>query len=138
ITNVTSRFAALDYKQNKIIGLNNIELITDRPLDVNLKEIAECKKAFPDRTIIASLMEVCEQKAWHELVKRVQEVAIDGFELNFGCPHGMSERGMGSAVRQHPDHIKQVSEWTKDAAPVPMIVKLTTNTTAILFAARSA
>ncbi len=138
IVNVTSRFAALDYKQNKMIAMNNIELITDRPLDVNLKEIAECKKAFPDRSIIASLMEVCEQKAWHELVKRVQEVDIDGFELNFGCPHGMSERGMGSAVGQHPDLIEQVSEWTKEVARVPVIVKLTPNITDIRFGARAA
>ncbi len=29
---------------------------------------------------------------------KIQDVGIDGFELNFGCPHGMSERGMGSAV----------------------------------------
>lgn len=138
ITNVTSRFAALNYKQNRIIGLNNIELITDRPLDVNLKEIAECKADFPDRAIVASLMEVCEQKAWHELVKAVQEVDIDGFELNFGCPHGMSERGMGSAVGQHPDLIRQVAEWVKEVARVPVIVKLTPNITDITFPARAA
>ncbi|MDQ2663324.1 MAG: NAD-dependent dihydropyrimidine dehydrogenase subunit PreA [Candidatus Eremiobacteraeota bacterium] len=138
ITNVTSRFAALNYKQNRIIGLNNIELITDRPLDVNLKEISECKAAFPDRAIVASLMEVCEQKAWHELVKAVQEVDIDGFELNFGCPHGMSERGMGSAVGQHPDLIRQVAEWVKEVARVPVIVKLTPNITDITFPARAA
>jgi dihydropyrimidine dehydrogenase (NAD+) subunit PreA len=138
IVNVTSRFAGLDYKQNKMIGMNNIELITDRPLDENLREIAECKKAFPDRAIVASLMEVCDQRAWHELVKRVQEVDIDGFELNFGCPHGMSERGMGSAVGQHPDLIAQVAEWVKEVARVPVIVKLTPNVTDIRFPARAA
>ena len=138
IVNVTSRFAALDYKQNKMIAMNNIELITDRPLEDNLREIAECKKAFPDRAIIASLMEVCERQAWHQLVKRVQEVDIDGFELNFGCPHGMSERGMGSAVGQHADLIAQVTEWAKEASRVPVIVKLTPNITDIRFAARGA
>jgi dihydropyrimidine dehydrogenase (NAD+) subunit PreA len=138
IVNVTSRFAGLDYKQNKMIGMNNIELITDRPLEDNLREIAECKRAFPDRAIVASLMEVCEQQAWHELVKRVQEVDIDGFELNFGCPHGMSERGMGSAVGQHADLIAQVTTWVKEAARVPVIVKLTPNITDICWAARGA
>jgi dihydropyrimidine dehydrogenase (NAD+) subunit PreA len=138
IVNVTSRFAALDYKQNKMIAMNNIELITDRPLEHNLREIAQCKAAFPDRAVIASLMETCERDAWHELVKRVQEVDIDGFELNFGCPHGMSERGMGSAVGQHPDLIAQVTEWVKEAARVPVIVKLTPNVTDIRFGARAA
>jgi dihydropyrimidine dehydrogenase (NAD+) subunit PreA len=138
IVNVTSRFAALNYKQNQMVAMNNIELITDRPLDENLKEIAECKRAFPDRAVIASLMEVCEREAWHELVKRVQEVDIDGFELNFGCPHGMSERGMGSAVGQHADLIAQVAEWVKEVARVPVIVKLTPNITDIRWAARGA
>ncbi len=83
-------------------------------------------------------MEVCEREAWHELVKRVQEVAIDGFELNFGCPHGMSERGMGAAVGQHPDLITQVTEWVVEVARVPVIVKLTPNITDIKFPARAA
>lgn len=138
IVNVTSRFAGLNYKQNKMIGMNNIELITDRPLEDNLREIAECKKAYPDRAMIASLMEVCERNAWHELVKRVQEVDIDGFELNFGCPHGMSERGMGSAVGQHADLIAQVAAWAKEVSRVPVIVKLTPNITDICWAARGA
>ena len=138
ITNVSSRFAGFDYKQHRMVGMNNIELITDRPLQENLLEIRACKKAFPDRAIVASLMEICEQKAWHELVKRVQEEAIDGFELNFGCPHGMSERGMGAAVGQHPDLIAQVTEWVKEVARVPVIVKLTPNITDIREPARAA
>ncbi len=138
IVNVTSRFAGLNYREHRMVGMNNIELITDRPLDENLKEIAECKKAFPDRAIVASLMEVCERKPWHELVKRVQEVEIDGFELNFGCPHGMSERGMGAAVGQHPDLIERVTTYVKEAARVPVIVKLTPNVTDVRFPARGA
>ncbi|MDP9110926.1 MAG: NAD-dependent dihydropyrimidine dehydrogenase subunit PreA [Candidatus Eremiobacteraeota bacterium] len=138
IVNVTSRFAGLDYKQNRMVAMNNIELITDRPLDENLFEIAECKREFPDHAIVASLMEVCEREAWHELVKRVQEVAIDGFELNFGCPHGMSERGMGAAVGQHPDLIAQITEWVVEISRVPVIVKLTPNVTDIKAPARAA
>jgi dihydropyrimidine dehydrogenase (NAD+) subunit PreA len=138
ITNVTSRFAGLDYKAYKMLAMNNIELITDRPLDENLREIRECKAAFPDRVIIASLMEVCEREAWHELVKRVQEEAIDGFELNFGCPHGMSERGMGAAVGQHPDLIEAVTTYVKEVARVPVIVKLTPNITDVRVPARAA
>ena len=138
IVNVTSRFAGMNYKQNKMVAMNNIELITDRPLDENLSEIAKCKRAFPDRAIVASLMEVCERDAWRELVKRVQEIDIDGFELNFGCPHGMSERGMGAAVGQHPDLIARVTEWVVEASRVPVIVKLTPNVTDIRFPARAA
>jgi dihydropyrimidine dehydrogenase (NAD+) subunit PreA len=138
IVNVTSRFAGLNYREHRMVAMNNIELITDRPLDENLREIAETKRAFPDRAIVASLMEVCEREPWHELVKRVQEVDIDGFELNFGCPHGMSERGMGSAVGQHPDLIERVTTYVKEAARVPVIVKLTPNVTDVRYSARGA
>jgi dihydropyrimidine dehydrogenase (NAD+) subunit PreA len=138
IVNVTARFAGLNYKQNRLIGLNNIELITDRPLDENLKEIRECKKAFPDRAIIGSLMEVPERQKWHELVKAVQDAGVDGFELNFGCPHGMSERGMGAAVGQHPDLVEMVTTYAVEAAEVPVIVKLTPNITDVRDTARAA
>ena len=90
---MTSRFAGLNAGAYRMLGMNNIELITDRPLDVNLEEIAACKAAYPDRPIIASLMTECTPESWHELVRRVEAVPVDGFELNFGCPHGMSERG---------------------------------------------
>ena len=138
IVNVTSRFAGLNLGATKMIGMNNIELITDRPLEDNLREIAECKAAFPDRAIVASLMTDCTQKAWHELINAVQTVPVDGFELNFGCPHGMSERGMGSAVGQDPELVEQITRWTKEAARVPVIVKLTPNITDVRYTARAA
>jgi dihydropyrimidine dehydrogenase (NAD+) subunit PreA len=138
IVNVTSRFAGLDWKGSRMIGMNNIELITDRPLEDNLREIREVKRRFPDRPIIGSLMEVPHQDKWHELVKRVQDAGVDGLELNFGCPHGMSERGMGSAVGQVPELIAQNTAWVVEAARVPVIVKLTPNITDIRFCARGA
>jgi dihydropyrimidine dehydrogenase (NAD+) subunit PreA len=138
IVNVTSRFAGLNVGASRMIGMNNIELITDRPLDDNLREIAECKAAYPDRAIVASLMTECTQTSWHELVRAVQTVPIDGFELNFGCPHGMSERGMGSAVGQDPDLVEQITRWVKEVARVPVIVKLTPNITDVRYTARAA
>jgi len=84
--------------------LNNVELISDRPLDVNLKEMRETKKNFPNHAVIASVMVESKKEAWQEIIKRVEDTGIDGFELNFGCPHGMSERGMGSAMGQVPEY----------------------------------
>jgi dihydropyrimidine dehydrogenase (NAD+) subunit PreA len=138
IVNVTSRFAGLNIGANRMIGMNNIELITDRPLDENLREIAECKAAYPDRAIIASLMTDCNERAWRDLVNAVQAVPIDGFELNFGCPHGMSERGMGAAVGQDPELVEMITRWVKAASRVPVIVKLTPNITDIKSTARAA
>ena len=138
IGTVTSRFAGLTAGATKMIGMNNIELITDRPLDDNLREIAECKAAYPDRAIVVSLMTECTRESWHELIRRCQTVPVDGFELNFGCPHGMSERGQGAAVGQDPELIEMVTRWAKEASSVPVIVKLTPNVTDIRYAARAA
>jgi dihydropyrimidine dehydrogenase (NAD+) subunit PreA len=109
------------------MGFNNIELISDRPLHINLKEIEECIKLFPDRAMIVSLMADNTRESWHELIKKVEDTGAHGFELNFGCPHGMTERGMGAAVGQDPEIARMVVEWVMEAATIPVITKLTPN-----------
>jgi dihydropyrimidine dehydrogenase (NAD+) subunit PreA len=138
IVNVSSRLASMDYRGNKMIGLNNIELITDRSMEINFKEIAECKKRFPNHAVIASLMVESKREAWHEVVKRTNDSGADGIELNFGCPHGMSERGMGSAMGQVPEYAKLVTGWVKEISRVPVLVKLTPNVASILPPGRAA
>ncbi len=138
IINVSSRLAAVDIGATRMMGLNNIELITDRPLDVNLKEIYECKKKYPKHAVIVSLMVESKREAWHEIVKKSQDTGADGFELNFGCPHGMSERGMGAAMGQVPEYTCMVTEWVKEVSNLPVIVKLTPNVTSIIPPARAA
>jgi len=138
VLNVCNRYGTIDYRGSKIIGLNNVELISDRPLEVNLKEIAETKKNFPKHTVIVSVMVESKKEAWQEIVKQVEQTGADGFELNFGCPHGMSERGMGSAMGQVPEYTCMVTEWVMDVATTPVIVKLTPNVTDIVQPARAA
>jgi dihydropyrimidine dehydrogenase (NAD+) subunit PreA len=138
IMNVSSRLAAIDHGAMRMIGLNNIELITDRSLEVNLKEITECKKKYPDNAVIISLMVESKREAWHEIVKRSQDTGADGFELNFGCPHGMSERGMGAAMGQVPEYTCMVTEWVKEVSELPVIVKLTPNVAHIVPPGRAA
>ena len=127
VKNVSSRYSALNYNGRKAVGFNNIELISDRPLEVNLKEIREVLKLFPDRAMIISLMADNDRKSWHEMVKKSQDTGAHGLELNFGCPHGMVERGMGAAVGQDPDIAKMVVEWVMEMATIPVITKLTPN-----------
>jgi dihydropyrimidine dehydrogenase (NAD+) subunit PreA len=127
VKNVSSRYAAINYGNQRVMGLNNIELISDRPLDINLKEIREVMKEFPDRAMVVSLMANTNRESWHDLVKRVQDNGCHGLELNFGCPHGMTERGMGAAVGQDPAIAKMVVEWVMEVAEVPVLTKLTPN-----------
>ena len=121
------RYAALYSQDRRLIGFNNIELITDRPLETNLEEIARVKRHWPDRAMVVSIMVPCEEQAWRAILPRVEDTGCDGIELNFGCPHGMSERGMGSAVGQVPEYIEMVTRWCKEYTRLPVIVKLTPN-----------
>ena len=137
IVNVASRYSALNLGGMRMVGFNNIELISDRSPETNFREIAEVKRRWPKHAVIASLM-VDTRDRWHEFVKRSADCGADGIELNFGCPHGMCERGMGSAVGQNPDVAETIVGWVMEAATIPVIVKLTPNITNVVYAARAA
>jgi len=131
IVNVASRYGGISLNNQKLMGLNNIELITDRSLEDNLAEMDQVKREYPDHALIASVMVESKQETWHRVIKQIQEVKIDGFELNFGCPHGMSERGMGAAVGQVPEYAEMICRWVQEVAKVPVLAKLTPNVTNI-------
>jgi dihydropyrimidine dehydrogenase (NAD+) subunit PreA len=132
------RYGALLTPDRKLLGFNNIELITDRPLQLNLDEIRAVKRAWPDRALVVSLMVPCTEAAWKAILPMVEDTGCDGVELNFGCPHGMSERGMGAAVGQVPEYIEMVTRWCKQYSRLPVIVKLTPNITDIRMPAAAA
>ena len=138
IVNTSSRYGGVDHNGSRMAGFTNIELITDRPLDVNLREIKQIKREWPDRALVVSLMVPCDEESWKAILAEVEDTEADGVELNFGCPHGMSERGMGSAVGQVPDYVEMVTAWCKKHTRMPVVVKLTPNVTDIRYPARAA
>jgi dihydropyrimidine dehydrogenase (NAD+) subunit PreA len=137
VKNVSSRYSAVDYGGSRVMGFNNIELISDRPLDINLREIREVLKEFPDRAMVVSLMADNDKRSWHELIQKVEDTGAHGLELNFGCPHGMTERGMGAAVGQDPEIAKMVVEWVMEKATIPVITKLTPNVHSVVPAGKA-
>lgn len=138
VLNVSNRYGAWHYGGQKMLAINNVELISDRPIDVNLREIAQVKRAWPDRALIVSAMVESKPETWHEVIRQIQDTGADGIELNYGCPHGMSERGMGSAVGQVPEYCEQITRWVMEVATIPVIVKLTPNISDIVMPARAA
>jgi dihydropyrimidine dehydrogenase (NAD+) subunit PreA len=132
------RYGAIWGADRRLLGLNNIELITDRPLQLNLQEIKQVKKNWPDRALVVSIMVPCDEESWKAILPLVEETEADGIELNFGCPHGMSERGMGSAVGQVPEYVEMVVRWCKQYSRMPVITKLTPNISDIRKPARAA
>jgi dihydropyrimidine dehydrogenase (NAD+) subunit PreA len=137
VRNVTSRYGGLDYGGKRMVGFNNIELISDRPLEVNLREIRDVKRRFPNHALVTSLM-VETKKDWEDIILACEDAGSDGHELNFGCPHGMCERGMGSAVGQEPKLLTEITQWAKSFAKKPVLVKLTPNISDIIEPAQAA
>ncbi len=132
VVNVAPRYGKLRSRTSgEVIGFENIELISDRPIDVWLDEFRQIKKEYPNHVLVASIMEEYEKERWQELTRRVQDTGVDAFELNFSCPHGMTERKMGSEMGEHPDLTEEVTAWVKAVATIPVWAKMTPNITNI-------
>ncbi|KAJ3694868.1 hypothetical protein LUZ60_000245 [Juncus effusus] len=144
VINVTPRYARLraagsnGSSKGPIIGWQNIELISDRPLETMLGDFKRLKEEYPDRILIASIMEEYDRAAWEELIERVEETGVDALEINFSCPHGMPERKMGAAVGQDCDLLHEICGWINEKATKPVWAKMTPNITDITQPARVA
>jgi dihydroorotate dehydrogenase subfamily 1 len=132
VVNVVPRYGKLRSKTSgEVIGFENIELISDRPIEVWLDEFRQIKKEYPHHVLVASIMEEYEKSRWQELTRMVQDTGVDAFELNFSCPHGMTERRMGSEMGEHPDLTEEVTSWVTEVAKIPVWAKMTPNITNI-------
>ncbi len=139
VVNVTPRYAKLLAGDGKeVIGWENIELISDRPFRIWEEEFKKCKDQFPDRVLIASVMEEYRKDAWIEIIERCEVAGVDGFELNFSCPHGLPERKMGAAMGEDPAILEEVCGWVMSAAKKPVWAKMTPNITHIEDPSRAA
>ena len=139
VINVQPRYGRLRTAESQeIIGWENIELISDRPFATWIDEFKQLKDRYPDRVLIASIMEEYRKDAWVEIVERCQAAGVDAFECNFSCPHGLPERRMGSAMGENPEILTEVVGWVMGAAKVPVWSKMTPNITHIEDPSRAA
>ncbi len=139
VINTAPRYGKLRGRESgEVIGFENIELISDRPFETWLDELRQLKKHYPKKVLIASVMEEYRREAWHEIVRRVQETGVDGFELNLSCPHGLPERKMGMAMGENPDLVAEVCGWVKEVAKIPVWAKMTPNVSHIVEPAAAA
>ncbi len=127
---VSPMMDGLKYEDKNLIGLENIDLISNRDINEVLAEVTDLKKRYPEQVLIVSMMAGTEAE-WKEITHRVQDAGADMIECSFSCPHGMPERGMGSAVGQDADLTYERARWVVEAATVPVLIKLTPNVTDI-------
>lgn len=132
VINVSPRYGKLKARESgEVIGFENIELISDRPIELWEKEFRDLKDRYPKHMLIASIMEECEEWRWKELTERCDKAGVDGFELNFSCPHGLPERKMGAAMGQSCEIVQEVTSWVRKATKKPVWAKMTPNITHI-------
>lgn len=139
VVNVQPRYARLRSRTSgEIYGWENIELISDRDFSIWIDEFKQIKDKYPDRILIASVMEEYNKNAWHELIGRCQDAGVDSFELNMSCPHGLPERRMGAAMGENPEILREVCSWVMEVAKKPVWAKMTPNVTHIQDPTRAA
>ena len=138
VINVTPRYGKLKSPKGDVIGFQNIELISDRPFEDWEDDFRQLKQDYPDKVLIASIMESYEESRWRELAERCAKTGVDAIEINFSCPHGHPERGMGAAMGQDPSQVEQVTRWVVDSVDIPVWAKMTPNITDITLPAKAA
>ncbi len=128
VINVAPRYGKLTgVNKKEVFGWENIELIATTSFDDWLDDFKAVKDAYPDRPLIASIMEEYNRDAWVEIVQRCEAAGVDAFELNFSCPHGLPERKMGAAMGEDPEILEEVTGWGMQAANIPVWAKMTPN-----------
>jgi len=123
------RMAGYDYQAKKLVGLQNVEQISDRPLEDNLAELRYLKKNWPSKVIVASIMGF-SRREWGVLAAACEDAGADMLELNFSCPQ-MAVEGAGMQVGQAFSLLEDYTAAVKEAAGIPVLAKMTPNITDI-------
>lgn len=130
------RYAALTDKKH-IIGFQNIELLSHQTVKYWCDGIKYLKQKYPSKVIIASIMAPVNKTEWQDIVKTLNNTPADAFELNFSCPHGMPEKGIGMAIGTDAEISATITKWVKEVAQKPVFVKLSPNVSNIAEIAQS-
>ncbi|HEY9593980.1 MAG TPA: tRNA-dihydrouridine synthase, partial [Spirochaetia bacterium] len=137
IVDVRPRFSSLRGRGGEVFGFENIELVSRRDVAYWTQTIGMLKQEFPRKVIIASIMGDTRKESWVELAVRMDSAGADALELNFSCPHGMPEMGVGAAIGQSAEISARITGWVRAATRLPVIVKLTPNVTDVVSIARA-
>lgn len=138
VINVQPRYGKLQSPKGDTIGFQNIELISDVSFEEWEDYYKRTKDAVPDKPLIASIMESHNKHRWQEIAGRAAACGVDALELNFSCPHGHPESGMGAAMGQDPHQVEEVTRWVVEAVNIPVWAKMTPNITDITRPGRAA
>ncbi len=121
------RLNAYHYNDKRFIGLQNVEQISDRPIEDNIRDIIWLKKNYPNKILISSILGYTD-KDWSELAKMSEDAGADMLELNFSCPQ-MAHKSAGHRTGQDFHAVAAFTEVVKKASRLPVMAKMTPNIT---------
>ena len=127
IIHPSPRMNAFHYGAKRVVGVQNVEQISDRPLKDNLIDFLYLKKHYPEHILISSIMGFSDDE-WAYLAKVSEDNGADMLELNFSCPH-MCIEGTGHHVGKAFDLIEKFTTTVKNTVSIPVIAKMTPNIT---------
>ncbi|MFW5777058.1 MAG: NAD-dependent dihydropyrimidine dehydrogenase subunit PreA [Spirochaetota bacterium] len=137
VEDASPRFAAVK-RDGRIVGFENFELLSKNNLDYWSDGIAHVRTEYPDKLLVVSITGDDRRETWADLARWAQDAGAQALELNFSCPHGMPERGVGAAIGQNPDITEMIARWVCDEVTIPVIVKLSPNVTSVIPIAEAA
>jgi dihydropyrimidine dehydrogenase (NAD+) subunit PreA len=129
------------HAENRMVGLQNIDLISERHIEAMASDVAWLKERFPEHRVILSLM-ADKREEWAELIRIGEDAGVDLIELSVSCPQGSALEGEGDVtgwmISQDERLTEKVTRWAKEAAQrVPIYVKLSPSVTDIGAIARA-
>jgi dihydropyrimidine dehydrogenase (NAD+) subunit PreA len=132
VRNVTPRIHSIAFpgfaeEGRKVFAFGNIELVSEKHADYWMDGIAQLRRDYPDRFLMASIMaDAAAREDWVELARRAEAAGVSALELNFSCPHGgMPPHAVGAAIGQDPAIASRITGWVRAAVRCPIVAKLT-------------
>ncbi len=126
ITHPSPRLNAYHSMPHRVVGLQNVEQISDRSTSDNFADVARLKKNYPHKALVCSIMGLTHADDWAELAKMAEDAGADVIECNFSCPQ-MTVEGTGHKVGQDALIIEKLTAITKKACSIPVMAKMTPN-----------
>lgn len=127
----------MDVEGQRLVGMGNIDLISEHHIDVIEERVAALRSEFPDKRTIVSITGQ-DQETWKGLARRAREAGADLIECSFSCPQGTLGLSSGAMLAQDPVASAKVVDWVKAGAQsTPVIIKLTPQVNDIAAIARA-
>ncbi len=108
-------------KQGIIFAYQNYEMGSYKSVDYWVRGVEKLKKNHPDKMLIISLFGTPDLNEWAELTRAFKGTKIDGFELNYSCPHSDSQ-GKGFIVGQNISLCKDITRVVKENSEDGIII----------------